>query len=54
MDWELAEQIRFMWNADNEYKCDRCPENKGKKDSLYPCGNNICWVTINCEKNERY
>ena len=53
MDWELAERIRFMWNADNEYKCDRCPENKGK-EGLYPCGEGICWVTIYCEKDERY
>ena len=49
---DMGERIAFMWNAENEYKCDRCPENRNKKTGGYPCGELFCWVTVYCEKDK--
>lgn len=46
------EYIEFMYNEDNEYNCDNCPENHNFSswgDNL-PCGQQNCWVTCHCDK----
>lgn len=42
----------FMYNPDNEYNCQGCPENleetMGISVSGYSCGQQNCWVTCHC------
>ena len=41
-----------MYNPENEYNCDECPENKDFDDweGKYPCGQQNCWVTCHCRE----
>lgn len=43
------EYADFMFNADNEFRCEHCPENRGHDgngfDHRYPCDQQMCWVT---------
>lgn len=46
------EYRQFMFNKDNEYNCDVCPENRGFEEGASriagPCGQQNCWVTCHC------
>lgn len=44
--------VEFMYNPENEYNCDECPENKDFDDweGKYPCGQQNCWVTCHCRE----
>lgn len=47
----------FMYNPDNEFNCTDCPENAGKYDNRYPCGQQNCLVSCHCRidrDKERY
>ena len=50
------EYINFMCNSENEFKCAGCPENQGldknRADRVYPCGQQNCWVTCHCNREE--
>lgn len=48
------EYLKFMSNPDNEFKCLECPENRNCDDwdYKYPCGQQNCWVTCHCGKEE--
>lgn len=50
---ERREYVEFMYNAENEYACDRCPENRGFEEGSSriagPCGQQNCWVTCHCQ-----
>ena len=41
-----------MYNPENEYNCDECPENKDFDDweGKYPCGNKIAGLLVIAEK----
>lgn len=45
---ERKKYVEFMYNPENEYNCDECPENKDFDDweGKYPCGQQNCWVTL--------
>lgn len=51
---ERKEYFQFMFNLDNEYKCDRCPENRefDNWEGKLPCGQQNCWVTCSCVDDE--
>lgn len=55
---ERREYVAFMCNIENEYNCDKCPENKDADTDFcrqYPCGQQNCWVTCHCrQKGDRY
>lgn len=45
----------FMFNAENAYACDRCPENKGESSNIekkLPCGQQNCWVVCHVRSQE--
>lgn len=48
---ERKDYFEFMFNMDNEYKCDHCPENRefDNWEGKLPCGQQNCWVTCHCE-----
>lgn len=50
------EYLRFMYDPDNEYNCDACPENQGHDgngfDNRYPCDQQNCWVTCHCHRQD--
>lgn len=42
---------QFMYNPDNEYNCDVCPENQHRENQQWlPCGQQNCWVTCHCKR----
>ena len=49
------EYMDFMFNKDNEFNCDSCPENRGHDgngfDYRLPCGQQNCWVTCHCNRD---
>lgn len=50
---EEQKYIDFMYDIDNEYNCDNCPENighDGHEANGNPCGQQNCWVTLHCER----
>ena len=49
---ERKKYVEFMYNPENEYNCDECPENKDFDDweGKYPCGQQNCWVTCHCRE----
>lgn len=47
MDYEEARA--FLYDEDNAYKCDKCPERReGRHDGQLPCGQYNCWVKVTC------
>lgn len=46
------EYIDFMYNPDNAYCCQKCPENQGMDDwqDRLPCGQWHCWVICHCNR----
>lgn len=44
---EVKEYKKFMNNIENQYNCEKCPENIDFNKSL-PCGQQNCWVTCHC------
>ena len=51
---ERKEYVNFMFNPNNEYKCEGCPENQGFDDweGKLPCGQQNCWVTCHLRYRE--
>lgn len=49
---ERKKYVEFMYNPENEYNCDECPENKDFDDweGKYPCGNKIAGLLVIAEK----
>lgn len=49
---ERKKYVEFMYNPENEFNCDECPENKDFDDweGKYPCGQQNCWVTCHCRE----
>ena len=49
---EREKYIRFMYDPNNEYCCDDCPENREFDDweGKLPCGQQCCWVTCHCQQ----
>lgn len=49
---ERKKYVEFMYNPENEYNCDECPENKDFDDweGKYPCGQQNCLVTCHCRE----
>ena len=49
-----SEYASFMFNKDNEFNCDFCPENIGHDgdgfDFRYPCDQQNCWVTCHANR----
>ncbi len=43
---------RFMYDPENKFRCDDCPENRGNfshnLNGQYECGQFHCWVSIHC------
>lgn len=39
----------FMYNEENIYNCECCPENKNFNSRRFPCGQQNCWVKVHCE-----
>ena len=49
----VKEYKGFMYNEENAYNCDNCPENIGDKDeTVFPCGQYHCWVVRHCSRCE--
>jgi hypothetical protein len=50
------EYQKFMFNKDNIFNCDACPENRGFKEGnsriAGPCGQQNCWVECHCRLKE--
>lgn len=46
------EYKKFMYNPDDEFKCEECPENQGMDNwqDRHPCGQWNCWVTCHCNR----
>lgn len=46
------EYIDFMYNPDNAYCCQNCPENQDMDDwqRRLPCGQQNCWVICHCNR----
>jgi hypothetical protein len=42
--------LKFMFNPENIYNCDDCPENRGFDgwENKKPCGQQVCWVISHC------
>ena len=38
---------KFMYDIENEFNCEECPENRGHR-GRWPCGQQNCWVTCHC------
>lgn len=49
---ERKKYVEFMYNPENEYNCDECPENKDFDDweGKYPCGNQNAGLLVIAEK----
>ena len=45
----LEEYRHFMYNPDNERRCEVCPYNRDFKYPQYPCGQYRCWVRAFCK-----
>ena len=41
--------ISFMYDPDNSYNCNECPERKSGGDEGLPCGKQNCWVDVHCK-----
>lgn len=51
---EEKEYIKFMYNPDNAYNCENCPENRNFKNYRgMPCGQQNCWVDCHCNSRDR-
>ena len=50
---QVKAYLQFMYNRNNEYKCEDCPENVGfdSWQAKLPCGQQNCWVTCHCKDN---
>ena len=49
------EYVRWMYNPENLYNCEECPENHGFSpwpETRKPCGQFRCWVAIHCKDVE--
>lgn len=53
---KMKDYLEFMFNPENEFNCDSCPENRDHDgngfDTRYPCDQQNCWVTCHCKKGE--
>lgn len=51
-DVERKKYINFMYDSDNEYRCEDCPENRGidNWEGKLACGQQNCWVTCHCQQ----
>lgn len=41
----------FMFNPNNAYNCNECPERGNGNECTLPCGQQNCWVVCHCERN---
>lgn len=48
---ELKEYQDFMYNPENEYNCNECPE-RGISSTGLPCGQQNCWVSYHCARRQ--
>lgn len=46
-DEQIEAYKQFMYDPQNEYCCEKCPENQDFSGNL-PCGQQHCWVTVHC------
>lgn len=51
-DEQEQSYIRWMYDPDNEGRCESCPENHGFDSwgGNLPCGQQNCWVTCHCSR----
>lgn len=52
MEKEYKAYTEFMYNPENSYNCDECPENLEltyeQRNGALPCGQQNCWVDCHC------
>lgn len=46
----MSEYVDFMYNPDNAFRCEDCPENRDFDNwqGTLPCGQQNCWVECHC------
>ena len=46
--------MAFMFNEENEFNCENCPDNRGFSTwgGNFPCGQQNCWVTCHNQYSE--
>lgn len=51
---QIEQYMSFMYNSNNEYNCEECPENRGFSSwgGNKPCGQQNCWVTCHCRERD--
>lgn len=54
-EFTVEEYRQFMYNMDNAFDCENCPENRGFEEGASriagPCGQQNCWVHCNCRNS---
>lgn len=47
-DQEIINYKKFMYNEENAFNCDSCPENH--TGEYRGCGQQNCWVCVHCNR----